>query len=793
MHFLRTGLFAAMMFCLSAWHFSAPAAPVLHGADGLKHAGAVYFYAQPGTLNVTLWKHDLSGDPASRALTAVLAGPDGTIHQRLQLTAPAGEAGRRVEATLQANVARAGIYTLLLSANSDQYLNSQVIGFSTNAAQYMISSGAGHTDTARQEPIILDGAQKPFGIFFKPAPGAFDIKISALPGDAKIIEMYDATGQSVRTFNVAEGKVEASFAATDGVREGIWELRLPSQKGNVLIEGVNYGWAKTQKPLPVWATSREHYFDLSQMHWLLSPRRFARKAQPGEKGAVSFTLFNNSATPMPVELRLDAPPQTGKMSVSVSRLELAPGARKSVAVQYALPASLPDGKYDFTLIARNASSNLQAFALGELRVSRAPQKKAAMDLPIQLQLFEHDQFQFAYEPEYSRFNQFYFDSANRPWQVTRLGLQTLIGDQWKTVTLPAPADGSAEIVRYITSTIGTDNAGHAYTIVERGGKTYLLRADATTLQGQLAELPAGGKYTIETFMGGKSSLYPPAVLRYVVQKDKAQITFWSRVHHLQAFIPKIADGKLQIGPPILISDNCVGFSDHSGITNPVAADGDKLHFIWGETSDPKKNDPGVPTYTSTYDRKTGALSKPILLAYSPPVNDIHNMSTILVDSSGQRHAIIGSHGQPFQYLRADAGSDTWSTPKEVTQMNPTYIGAVLDENDDLHMFFRQWRREAQFTGAELGYQQMKKGGEWKPQKAFAIAALPGYSVFYHRLTTDRTGRLYLSFEYWSTWSPYRESYPDAAKRPLYFTSADHGQSWQIVTTAELSTGIAQTK
>jgi hypothetical protein len=126
-------------------------------------------------------------------------------------------------------------------------------------------------------------------------------------------------------------------------------------------------------------------------------------------------------------------------------------------------------------------------------------------------------------------------------------------------------------------------------------------------------------------------------------------------------------------------------------------------------------------------------------------------------------------------------------------MNPTYIGAVLDENDDLHMFFRQWRREAQFTGAELGYQQMKKGGEWKPQKAFAIAALPGYSVFYHRLTTDRAGRLYLSFEYWSTWSPYRESYPDAAKRPLYFTSADHGQSWQIVTTAELSTGIAQTK
>ena len=796
MNFIKFGLCAALIFLLTAFANHAKAAPSPGGVDGLQHAGAVYFYAQPGMLEITLWKRDASGSPIERALTAVLAGPDGTIFKRIQLIAPAGEIGQRAQATLQAKVLRAGVYTLLLSANSDQYLSAQTIGFSTNAAQYLISSGAGHTDTARQEPIILNGADKPFSIFFKPSRNAFKIHLSDLPQNTKAIEMYDAAGKLVRAFDTAEGKVETSFSVADGARDGVWELRLPSQKGSVLIEGLNTVWAKNEKPLPVWTTSREHYFDLGETHWLLSPRRFARKTQPGKTSAISFTLFNNSLAPMPIELHLEAPPQLGKMSLSVSRLEIAPGASKSVDVQYALPANLPDSNFDFTLIARNTKTSEQAFSLGELRVARSPQENAAIALPIQLKLFEHDQFQFAFEPEYSRLNQFYFDSENRPWQVTRLGLQTLVGDEWKTVSLPAPAAGKAEDAHYITSTIGADNAGNVYTIIARGDANFLLRANAKTPQGELAALPAGGDYTMETFMGGKISDYPPVVLRYLVQENKAQITFWSRVHHLEAFVPKIINGKLEAGEPILVSDNCVGFSAHSGITNPVAADGEKLHFIWGETSDPQKNDPGVPTYTSTYDRKSGALSQPILLAYSPPVNDVHNMSTILVDSRGGRHVIIGSHGQPFQYLHATSGSDDWSKPQPMTDVGQTYVGAALDAQDGIHLFCRTWRRGAEFPGvmdAALYYQHKPKGAPWQDAKPFVLAALPGYSVFYHRITADKKSRIYLSFEYWSTWSPYRESNPNAAKRPLYFTSADSGKTWGTVTTSTLVAGINKTK
>lgn len=177
MHFLKFGIFAAVFFCLSLFGNSAKAEPTLNGVDGLRHAGAVYFYAQPGTLIVTLWKRDLSGNPNERASTAVL-----------------------MEGTPQAKALRAGVYTLLLSANSDQYLSLQTIGFSTNAAQHMVSSGAGHTETARPGPIILDGPDKPFGIFFKPSQGAFKVQLSGLPKNAKSIAMYDAAGKLVRAF-----------------------------------------------------------------------------------------------------------------------------------------------------------------------------------------------------------------------------------------------------------------------------------------------------------------------------------------------------------------------------------------------------------------------------------------------------------------------------------------------------------------------------------------------------------------------------------------------------------------
>lgn len=776
-------LVSVLFNCVAA---ARAAANAPYGADGLQHAGAVHFYAQPGTLDITLWKRDAAGNTADRTLTAILTGPDGTIHDRLKLITPPDKPEQRLEGKLQARVIRPGIYTLLLSANQDQYLRAQTWGFSTNAAQYMINAGTGHTDRAREETITLNGKNEPFGVFFKPVQRTFKIQLARLPATAKSVELRDATGEIVHTLNVTDGKAQATVEAGQGRREGIWELRLPAQRGDILIEGLNYGWTKNEKPLPVWTTNRSNFFELGNYHWLLQPRRFARNVKAGDAGTVEMTVFNNTALSMPLELSLDTPNSLGEIHLEPTRLEIAPGASRKVQIRYQFPTTLPDGRHDVYLVARDSHTNRQAFSLIQFRGGEAATD--TVQLPLELKLYEHDQFQFAYEPDYPRANQFYFDADNRPWQMTRDGLQVLSNDEWQTITLP----GDDQPTTYPVSALGTDNAGFVYGIVNRNGQPYVLRTESRTRRAELVELPPGGYYMPETFSGGRASAYPPVILRYVVDPTKAQVAFWSKVHRLELYLTEIKDGKLSLSAPILVSANCVGMSAHSGITSPVAADGDKLHLIWGETSDPAKNDPGVPTYTATYDRKTATLSPPTFLAWSPPVNDVHNMSTLIVDSQGNRHAIIGSHGKPFQYLHSPKGSVQWSTPKEITQMNPTYIGAVFDKADNIHLFFRQWRREIEFTGAELGYQQMEKDGVWKEQKPFAISALPGYSVFYHRLTVDRAGRLYLSFDYWSTWSPYRESYPNTASRRLLFTSNDNGKSWHSVTKQLLEEGISRT-
>src|SRR5690606_39065820 len=131
-----------------------------------------------------------------------------------------------------------------------------------------------------------------------------------------------------------------------------------------------------------------------------------------------------------------------------------------------------------------------------------------------------------------------------------------------------------------------------------------------------------------------------------------QVARWARIHDFQIFIPQFQNNSLSVGNAILVSDNCVGMSAHSGIPSAVASEGDLVHLVWGETSDPQGDDPGVLNYTATYNRMTYNIYQPLFLSFSPPVNDLHNISSILVNSNGTRHVVVGAHGRPFQHLTA---------------------------------------------------------------------------------------------------------------------------------------------
>jgi hypothetical protein len=72
----------------------------------------------------------------------------------------------------------------------------------------------------------------------------------------------------------------------------------------------------------------------------------------------------------------------------------------------------------------------------------------------------------------------------------------------------------------------------------------------------------------------------------------------------------------------------------------------------------------------------------------------------------------------------------------------------------------------------------KKPGEpWSQPQILIVPPFSEYSVFYHRLTIDPTGRLFLSYDYWSTYWFYRTDH--RGDRRALMMSSDGGESWRL--------------
>lgn len=766
---------------------------------GLQHTGALHIYAEKGTLRVDLYKQDLkTNTPVDRTATIFLAGPDGTIHATETLLSPPGQwdggNGPLQHIRLSAEVSLPGVYTVFITCNNDPYLRkAQVWGFSTNAEQYLINSSAGHQDGRREEPILLFRDTRPISVFFKPVSRDFQVRVDHLPPGAGTIELRDPEDRLV--WQSADTAGKASSGNIIAIQQGIWELKLPAARGQVLISKLNHELEPGKPVAPVWTTSRERFFELSEVHWLLEPRRVSRQLKPGSRGSLLFSVYNNSAGAATFHLSV-APDNRfpGTVTTAVPNTRIGPYAIDTVRVDYRLDKNVPEGNYHFNLVAKNITTGYQASSLGELRVSEKD-AGAEVSLPIRYHLFEHDQFQFAYNPDYPRDNQFYFDSDNRPWLVTPAGLMTWRNGAWKRIELPGY---TAAHLRFHLSTLGTDANGYVYAIGYLKGKPHLVRASSRKLQGDAVALPESGVYSLETSGMSADTRFPPAILRYNRQAKKA-VGRWATTHDVELIIPAIKNGKLSLLPSVPVTGNGIGVSQHSGVANTLVSDEDAIHLVWGETSDPAKEDPGVPIYTSTYHRSSAVLSNKTFIAYAPPVNDVHNTSSILMDSRQNRHIITGAHNRPFIHRTAAKGSDHWSAPQQVSGLEQTYVGALPDARNGIHLLYRIWQRGDAFPGlfnTALYYQYKKaEAAAWSDPQPFALPALSAYSIYRHRITKDRQDNLYVSMEYWSTWGAYREMYrhdpktsPDGRTR-LNLISKDNGKTWSILKGADLRDAV----
>ena len=758
--------------------------------------GGVYFLAEPGELVVDLQKRDRNRSGRRTQLRAILLGPDRRVIRDVTIPddgAPRGSGlGPAREVRLSTKVDHKGVYVLNVTTSQDRYGEEIVWGFKTNCPRYLIETSRGHKDERHQEPIVLAEAARPADVCFLPRKGPLAMEIVDLPGRVKDLTVFDGGGKLLATLPVQRGRASHTFEA-DVPRGAIpWRLHLPVAQATVHIDGVTRWDASDLYPnLSLWTPEPASYFCFSAYRWLLAPYSRRAYGRPGEQGEVAFEVHNNSGEEKTIRLELEFPDAAWPVELSPQRVVLGSKASREVTARYTVPA---EGVAQVCHLRATPVEDPDFSTYSTLTVEGgvAPAAKP-LNMPLVLTPYRHENEQFGYLSDYPVESQVYFAPENRPFVQTSTGIATRRDGHWETidfrnaVTRP---DGSPDgrSFSFSSSKIAFDSRGDVYVLARSGRQDVLLHS--TDGGSKFTAYPIAGRddlsrsLDIEQFSGHNVPDGPPPIIRFTRTASDPQ-RIWRRIHDLELLLPEKSDAGLSLGKPILISRQCIGLAAHSGIPSSVVSRGGKVHVAWAEATDPADDVPGVPTYVATCDRKTRTLGKPALVGYGLPPNDIHNSPSITIDSRGYLHVLVGTHGRPFPYARSLKPNDAhagWTQPVPMGEgLRQTYIGLVCGPDDTLHAVFRLWRSgtepfPASYYGT-LAYQRKRPGQPWEAPRVLLVPPFSEYSVYYHRLTIDRRGRLFLSYDYWSTYWFYRNDH--RGNRRALLTSPDGGQTWKL--------------
>ena len=767
---------------------------------GIGGTGGVYFLASPGRLIVDVEKRDRNLRRRRTDMRVILFGPDRQVLQEATIPddgrPPGSGTGPARRVRLSADVLRKGVYGLNVTVSHDRYGQEIIWGFRTNCPHYLIETSRGHRDQPHTEPIVLFRPDREGDVCFLPRRGAFGVEVAGLPRSVDALAMYDAAGRLIETLRVAgKGKVSHTFAA--GVHRDAtpWRLHLPAQRAVVHIDGVTR-WARDDpwRDLCCWSPDPRSFFPLHAYRWLLTPYSRTVYGQPGERKEIAFEVHNNSLRDTTVRLAIERAADAKWPALpSSARVEV--GARRSAEVVLAFTVPAEGDTHEFYLRATPAGApEFSTYSTVVVKRGVAP-AAAKLNMPIVLTPYRHENEQFGYLPDYPVECQVYFDMANRPAVRTRRGVATRRDGRWQSVDFGAVTAGHKDAAFGVSSTkIAFDRDNGLYVLARVDGQAALVHStDGGRTFAACLLAPRERRrcaFEIEQFSGHNVPDGPPPVLRYTRTASDPRLK-WRSMNDLELFLPEKVGGKLSWGKPILISKQCIGLAAHSGIPSSIVSRGSRVHVTWAEATDPKEKVPGVPTFVATFDRRTGKLGTPVLVGHGPPPNDVHNSPCITMDSKGTLHVLVGTHGRTFKYARSLQPNDSqggWTPAEDVGRgLSQTYVGLVCDRDDVLHLVFRLWRRDARrfpaSSFAALSHMRKRPDGPWESPRDLVVAPFSEYSIYYHRLTIDRTSRLFLSYDYWSTYWFYRIDHRGGRRALLM--SGDGGDTWRLAGKGDL--------
>jgi hypothetical protein len=336
-----------------------------------------------------------------------------------------------------------------------------------------------------------------------------------------------------------------------------------------------------------------------------------------------------------------------------------------------------------------------------------------------------------------------------------------------------------------------DVSGNAYSIVKtQNHGDFLLHSQDDMENWDVYAIPVRGSYRIEMTASDR----PPVI---TVFRNQA----------LSIIAPeKKQDGALgNLSLIGLVTRDADPGPSHSGVGDLSVTLNNKTHVVYLSTPDGQK---GSPQYIVTYNHDDEIVTGPRLLGFTEssiqPDPDPHNGPAIVADSQGFLHVVLGSHQKPFKYMVSRRPNDptSWTRPVELRNKfteQETYVSLLNDREDTLHLVSRMVDDE----GYSLHYMRKKRDDRsWSDVGKLVIPKPTHYSIWYHKLTIDKIGRLFLAYFYYSVrltaeeLKAYRRKWPNEeeitadvtnAHDPVILISGDSGYSWKIATTQDMIT------
>lgn len=749
--------------------------------------GGVFFNASPGPLIIEIEKQDFNRARANAPFRIVLAGPDRKViyDQLISNDGISQDGGNDTVQSLrmETHVEHSGVYVMMLTSPDDRYGEYIRWRFRTNCRKYMIETSRGHRDAQHEEPIVLRDPKRETDLCFLPQRKAFDLVITNLSDSLESLELKDVHDNQLAILKVKNDTAFYSFH--DENRTAIpWKLHFKKAQGKVEIGGVTRWDTSDESDFfagfpngSLWTPDADSWFSIHENRWLIAPHSRTVFGLPGENKSITFKIHNNGSEVKKVKLDLEFPGKKWRVYLSDNQVELRPNEEKEISLKWT-------GMSDDQIVHLRAKvDDYVTYATLYANTGVSP-AKLFIRPPLVLKPYCHENEQWGYLPDYPLNNQMYFNINNKPFVCTSDGITSFNNGKWEEVKLNGLQ----------SSIIAFDADGDLYAIGTENNQAVLMHSRDEGKTFSIYKIPgnsANSSFDMEQYTGYNIPTGAPPIARYT-RKEADKNHFWRRYGDLELLIPKKTENGIEWEKPILISTKCLGVSSHSGIPSSVVSSGSKIFLVWGEVTDPevsKEKIPGVPAYVTSYNRATGKIDKPVLVGYGSPPNDVHNIHSITMDGDGYLHILTGTHGRPFNYARSVEPENVhggWTKAEPVmkaenSRSTQTYIGLVAGPDNTLHLVFRLWRYNTEYFPygyfASLAYMSKKPDEPWSKPRLLVVAPLCNYSVYYHRLTIDRKGRLFLSYDYWSTYWFYRTERRGSQRALLM--SSDGGVNWKL--------------